>query len=434
MDDPVVLSSHLGLYTVNSTKLLLERVSSLVALMVLWLLVLASSRASAFSADLELALEARLFAHDGIADQENFGNSAAFRGEFVFATGESSQLVVTPFVRVDSEDEHRTHADVRELFWSVVGERWEFSLGAKQVFWGVTEFNHLVDIINQTDLVENIDAEDKLGQPMAHLAFNRDFGVVDLFLMSGFRERTFPGEDGRLRLPFEIDEGHARYESDDKRSHVDVAVRWSHQIGGLDVGLYHFNGTARAPSFALEARPGALPELVPVYATIDQTGLDAQYLAGNWAFKLESIRRSGDGETFHAVTGGVEYTVVGVFGSSVDLGLVAEYFHDERGEAAYDTLFEDDYAVGLRVGFNDADDSQALVGVIRDADSGETVISVEASRRIGENFSLSVEGRVFTGAEDLEETDPSSWIPDRDNRAAFLEKEDYVQLEFKWHF
>lgn len=386
------------------------------------------------TADVELGLEARVFAHDGLAGQGNAGESASFEAEWVVETSESSKVVFTPFARIDSEDGERSHVDVRELFWSTVGDTWEFSVGAKQVFWGVAEFNHLVDIINQTDLVENIDGEDKLGQPMLHLSLVRDWGVLDLFLMSGFRERTFPGEEGRLRPPFNIDEDAARYESDDKRANVDVALRWSHQIGGLDIGVYHFNGTTRSPELIPEPRAGSLPELVPEYAQIDQTGIDAQYLAGNWAFKLEGIRRSGQGETFHAITAGVEYTLVGLLGSDLDLGLVAEYFHDERGEEAFDTLFEDDYAVGLRFGFNDADDSQALVGVIRDADSGETVVSVEASRRIGEHVTLSLEGRFFSGAEDLAPDDPSTWIPDRDNRAAFLETEDHVQLELKWYF
>ena len=40
---------------------------------------------------------------------------------------------------------------------------WSLSIGLGKVFWGVTEFNHLVDVINQTDLVEGIDGEAKLG-------------------------------------------------------------------------------------------------------------------------------------------------------------------------------------------------------------------------------------------------------------------------------
>lgn len=389
--------------------------------------------ALAVEADFELSFESRLFAKAGVFGQDNQSQSLSAHGEFVFETGEHSQLVFAPFARVDSEDDERTHADVRELFWSALGERWEFSLGAKQVFWGVAEFNHLVDIINQTDLVENIDGEEKLGQPMAQLTLVRDWGTVDLFAMTGFRERTFPGRDGRLRLPFVVDTAAARYEAGSKQAHVDFAVRWSQQFDALDIGISHFSGTGRAPNLIPELRAGNRVELVPEYELIDQTGLDAQYQAGNWAFKLESIHRRGQGDPFLAATAGTEYTMVGVMGSQVDLGLVAEYFYDERNELAFDTLFEHDYALGLRLGFNDASDSQALIGVIRDKETAETVVSVEASRQLGDNFSIAVEGRIFTGSEELETEAPAAWFAEEE-RAAFLEKEDYLQVELKWLF
>ncbi len=397
----------------------------------------AAQQALAVEADFELSLESRLFAHEGLAGQDNQSHSLGARGEFVFETGEQSQVVFAPFVRVDSEDNKRTHADIREFFWSTLGERWEFSLGVKQVFWGVAEFNHLVDVINQTDLVENVDGEDKLGQPMAQLTLLRDFGTLDLFVMSGFRERTFPGRDGRFRLPAVVDTGAARYEADSKAAHVDFAARWSRQFDALDIGIYHFNGTGRAPDLVPEPRPldqdGSQVELVPVYVLIDQTGLDAQYQAGNWAFKLESIRRSGQGKHFVAATAGTEYTMVGVLGSQMDLGLVAEYFYDERDELAFDTLFEHDYAIGLRLGLNDASNTQALIGVIRDQETAETVVSVEASRQLGDHFAITVEGRVFAGSEGFETGSPAA-LPAEEERAAYLAKEDYLQVELKWFF
>ncbi|MDD7885073.1 hypothetical protein [Flavivirga sp. 57AJ16] len=38
----------------------------------------------------------------------------------------------------------------------------------------MTESNHLVDIINQTDAVETFDGEEKLGQPMVQLSWGTD--------------------------------------------------------------------------------------------------------------------------------------------------------------------------------------------------------------------------------------------------------------------
>ena len=54
----------------------------------------------------------------------------------------------------------------------------KFRVGVGKVFWGVTESQHLVDIINQTDLVENIDTEDKLGQPMLETTWLQNWGAT----------------------------------------------------------------------------------------------------------------------------------------------------------------------------------------------------------------------------------------------------------------
>ena len=93
-------------------------------------------------------------------------------------------------------DSERTHFDIRELFGLWVFERWELGVGIRKVFWGVTESQHLVDIINQTDLVDSIDGEEKLGQPMVNVSIPHEWGTVDLFILPYFRERTFPGRDG----------------------------------------------------------------------------------------------------------------------------------------------------------------------------------------------------------------------------------------------
>lgn len=401
------------------------------------LLVCVSWAAAVRAADLDaaIAVEMRHFPSQGLNGQDRGAFSGSAQVEMVLEKGDSSRLVVTPFVRVDSDDDKRSHADLRELFLSTLGDDWELSVGFKQEFWGVVEFAHLVDIINQTDLVENIDGEDKLGQPMIQLSLLRTWGTLDLFALTGFRERTFPGRNGRLALPFEIDTHGARYASSKRQRRIDLAVRWSHQIGGLDIGLSQFHGTGRSPDFLLEQRQGgALPVLVPEYPVIDQTGVDAQYLRGNWAFKLEALSRGGQGERFVATATGLEYTIVGVFGTTVDLGLVGEYFHDERGKEAFDTLFQDDVAVGLRFGFNDANDSQLLLGVVRDTTSRETVMSVEGSRRIGDHLTVSVEARTFGGSHHLVRDAPQSWLADRGHAGAFLQNEDYAQVELKWFF
>ncbi len=393
----------------------------------------ADSAAGRSELDWDIGLQGRTFQSDGYADQSRFVGSVSVQPDFYRSWGERHSLTFSPFARYDSEDSKRTHADVRELFYSYVGEAWDVHVGAQRVFWGVTEFHHLVDVINQTDLVENIDTEDKLGQPMVRLSTVRSWGVLDLFALTGFRERTFPGDDGRFRLPVPIADD-ATYASGAQELRLDGAIRWSHHLGPLEFGVHHFSGTSRDPLFEPRLTSGGTLELVPHYVTIDQTGVDAQAIAGDWVFKLEGISRSGFGPRYEAFNLGVERTLVGVMGTRTDLGLVVEYMHDERGAEAFNTLFESDVALGGRFQFNDFANTQALVGFILDTDRDDYVISLEASRELNAAWALSIEGRVFSGGDPLPADAGLEVLVNENLKSSWLQQDDYLQLELTRFF
>ena len=134
----------------------------------------------------------------------------------------------------------------------------------------------MVDIINQTDLVEDPDAEDKLGQPMLKLAFLRDWGTLTFFAMPRFRERTFPGRQGRLRSEPAVDTSQAVFASSLDVWHPDFAVRWAHTLGDWDMGLAHFSGTSREPRLLPGLDSKRRATLMPRYDLIHQTSLEAQ--------------------------------------------------------------------------------------------------------------------------------------------------------------
>ena len=142
-----------------------------------------------------IAVEERVFFHEAIhtgQHGERINSSVVLQPEYYHRWEDSDQsLTFVPFVRIDANDKERTHADIREFFWQKVSNDWELNIGVKRIFWGVAESHHLVDIINQTDLIENTDEEDKLGQPMVQLSLFRNWGTWDFFVMPYFRERTF---------------------------------------------------------------------------------------------------------------------------------------------------------------------------------------------------------------------------------------------------
>ena len=359
-----------------------------------------AGNAHAFEMTATLGAEMRAFAHGPwSAEQHGHNLSLSLEAELVHEwDGGRQVLAFVPFIRLDQGDGERSHADIRELTWVKAADAWELRLGIRKVFWGVAESNHLVDIINQTDLVENLDGEQKLGQPMANLALIGDWGTLDLFVLPYFRERTFPGASGRLRAPLPVATEDARYESDDEQRHIDYALRWSHSLGDYDIGLSHFVGTGREPTLTPGLDPNGDPALLPLYRQIRQTGIDLQATKGSWLWKFEAIRRSGQGDAFAAWVGGVEYTYFGVFDSAADLGVLAEYSRDERGARAT-TPFQDDVFVGFRLAMNDVQSSEVLAGVAVDRDTRSRFLNLEASRRLGENGKISLEARFFTHTE-----------------------------------
>jgi hypothetical protein len=368
-----------------------------------------------------VAAQGRLFFHDPLfPEQARNDASLAIQPEYYHEWENQSSFTATLFARIDSADSQRSHFDVRELNYLWLGESWELRVGVAKVFWGVTEFVHLVDIINQTDLVEDIDGETKLGQPMVNLTLLKDWGAIDLFVLPYFRERTFPGIHGRLRTDPVVDTDNPLYESDAEQRHVDFAVRYSHTVGNWDFGIYNFNGTGRVPTLLPGVDDSGQPALIPFYEQINQTGLDLQAVLGSWLLKLEAIYRTGQGDNFWAGIGGFEYTFVNVNQTGIDLGIIGEWAYDERGDQAT-TSFQNDAIFGLRLALNDAAGSAILVGISQDLEHSGNILSIEASRRIGSNWLLSIVSRAFI---DLPPNEP----------LFSMRNDDYVELNLAYYF
>lgn len=349
-------------------------------------------------------LQGRYFPQQAVdSEQSDQLVSLAFQPEYYQRWDSGNQsLLFVPFLRWDSKDSERTHGDLRELIWTYAGKGWEAQAGVGRVFWGVTEALHLVDVINQTDLVENPDGEQKLGQPLLKVSLERDWGILDLYALVGFRERTFPGENGRLRTHPHVNQDDAEYESDREDQHLDYALRWSHYIGDWDIGLSHFNGTSRDPLLTPRISQQGDISLIPYYQLMRQTSLDIQATKGDWLWKLEAIHRTIDSGSYNAATGGFEYTLVGIAESDIDIGLLAEYLYDDRRDEAT-TPFENDLFLGFRLAANDVDGSELLAGVIKDLDEEGWMFNLEASRRIGSHWKTSAQVRLWS---DIPEQDP----------------------------
>ena len=344
-----------------------------------------------------------------------FPRAGAFSGQGAHAIGfvvlpklyladaEGRSFTLSPFFRYDNADSRRTHADLREAYFLVFGEigngEWELRVGIDQVFWGVTESQHLVDIINQIDLVEHPNGETKLGQPMVNITYSSDWGIVEFFVLPYHRARTFPGSSGRLRLPLVVGDEQVEYESEGE--HLDFAGRYSQSFGAFDVGLSVFNGTSREPFLMPGANSSGAPVLVQHYDQIRQFGLDVQLTVGSWLFKVEAIQRAGARnlvgmeEDYVASVFGGEYTFYSAFGSAVDVSLLGEWNYDGRGRNATPSrspnTLENDFFFATRLAFNDVQSTEIVASILGDVERTTRALSVELDRRISDQLSLNIE-------------------------------------------
>jgi len=388
--------------------------------------LLALSASCAFAetqVSVKAAADYRIYLQDAMNPQQADKQFSLFVEPEIYHSWNDDLDSVTfkSFYRWDNQDDERSHGDIRELMWLHVGDDWELRTGIGSVYWGQTESAHLVDVINQTDGVEAVDGEDKLGQPMLNFTLLREWGAVDLFVLPGFRERTFSGEQGRLRGPILVDTDNPQYESSDKDNHVDFAVRWSHSIDVWELGVSYFKGTSREASFRPVVNQAGVT-LQPYYGQMSQVGVDLLAVIDSWIYKFEGIvRDTNDSDNYFAITTGFEYTSVGVFDSVWDIGWLMEYQFDERGKEAF-SPGQNDLMLGSRLVLNDVDGTEVLLGMVQDFDySSSRSAFVEASSRINDNWKWRVDARFFS-------------VSDPQDLTYSFRQDDYVEMSLEYYF
>ena len=389
----------------------------------------------------QVRFESRWFPNRGASpdQQQRSASGIAFEPKFYFENSKGWSFNLGPFFRFDNMDDERTHAELREAYFLMFGElednEWEVRLGIDHVFWGVGEFVNLVDIINQSDTLEDPLGKVKLGQTMAHFTLAGNWGIAELFYMPDHRLRLYPGVNGRLRSSLVVDNKLVTYEDSAGDNHSDYAFRYSNTIGPADIGISVFDGTSREPSLTptpTKSNKACIPKsssecmvLAPHYDQITQYGLDVGLAAGDALFKFEAIRRNGvstvnvkkkedgspqefergeDGllkrkkDDYSAYLLGAEYTFYGVFDSNRDVTIFGEWIYDDRGEKATHT-YQDELFIAARLAFNDVGGTEFTAAILKDLDYKSNTLSIEFKRRINDDWSLEIEGIKFLSSD-----------------------------------
>ena len=162
-----------------------------------------------------------------------------------------------------------------------------------------------------------------------------------------------------------------------------------------------FYGTARDPILIPVSSGTALQAYYPLMKSV---GFEAQHTGENLLFKWESLHGTQATRAFAAAVMGIEYSFYGIVDDLWDLGVIAEIQHDDRPQAAADQFL----VGGLRLILNDVDDTTLLLLVSADKEAVQSLVSLEASKRLNSWSSIELSSsRTATSAYGLLSDDDS---------------------------
>jgi hypothetical protein len=358
-----------------------------------------------------VGLEAYYYPEDGLPAQKHGNASVIGQLELRGRWGEEFAAKLTPFVRVDAIDSHRSLFDAREAELDFSSGRWRAELGMRTLSWSVTESVgvlplQVVDIINQRDMAGDPAGQEKLGEAMATVSYQGESTRLEAFALPWFRRRKFPDETGRenpFRGLINLTDAGIQYTSEKGSHEVGGALRAEFSADTANVALIQYRGYAPQPLIMPDFATGKAREL---YYLVDMSGLTVQAALGQWLLKTETAyfgthenpaRFSAVPAGYWSSVSGAEYTFVGAFGSS-DLGAFAEGMFDSRGRALNGTPFHEDLFAGLRWVANDQSDTQILGGVMYGLDQHAVVAQLQFQRRLGTHYQVDMRLRAYDAA------------------------------------
>ncbi|MBT6122654.1 MAG: hypothetical protein HOH48_04730 [Candidatus Puniceispirillum sp.] len=312
---------------------------------------------------------------DGTASQ---GRSVEVKID-AFHDFEDSRIVAELIVRADEKDSGRRITEARQAYIRTPLAGFDIFLGNRQEFWGKAESKNVVDVINQSDAAANDGKSGKLGAPSISAERYLDIGDLQLWYITGFREKTFNDSDAHPSSGLPV--GIAQYARKDGKDADDFAARLTSFVGDWDIAGSIFYGTARDPILSVASGGSALS---PYYALQKSVGLEAQYTGDATLLKWESLHGTQSSlqgsHDFAAAVAGIEYTYFGPFETVWDIGLIGEIQHDDRPQSAANQFG----VAGVRLVFNDVADSNILFLASADRKADQSFVSFEASRRIND--------------------------------------------------
>ncbi len=236
----------------------------------------------------------------------------------------------------DKDDSQRNYIKLNEAYIKYEADDYDLLIGKDIRFWGSLEIHNLTDIFNKKNILN--DPYDK----------DKKLGTVNLTYT-----KYFDNED-EISVILTDDKPYSKYISY-SGSRDDIA--------------------SRDFSYILSTSQDNDKFLTYHTAILDDT-----------IYKFEFAYTNVETSNNYYESGlGIEHTLYGVINKK-DLGLILEYYRSDNSTIS----FQDDMFIGIRLNFNDTDDSDIVTGVIKDLDTQQKGYSFEYNTRFQDNFKFKI--------------------------------------------
>jgi hypothetical protein len=176
--------------------------------------------------------------------------------------------------------------------------------GFNTEFWGVAESHNTVNILNQVNLKEGFDSDERLGVFMIKGTYNLNLGEFSYYYLPKPDRVDYPDNDIRWSyIPDGINILPAVYDNNaDKNSGIHI-LRYRGNIEAWEYALYLYHGLSRDAVL----KPTSTEFSVrPHYYIMTQYALEAQYTGDGLLLKLESFHQSHNDDRFISIIAGLE--------------------------------------------------------------------------------------------------------------------------------
>jgi hypothetical protein len=358
----------------------------------------------------EIGFESRWFEGDGIGRTADFNLGPYSRLELKTRRGPARALGRV-FARHGFFEPGRTVVVLEELWAGWRGGGWKFRAGAQLFNWTATEAFHPADILNSRNFDSNVESAEKIGEPSLRASRAIGPGVLEAFFFPVRMSPRLPGGASRLSLTGS-EVGDALWVSDTgalSRSDLEAqgGLRAAATTGSADWAVHLVRHRDRSqPVSAVDPR-NLRP--TPVYLPVTQFGGTYQQAFGPSLLKLEFAWRDFDNPAGSTRLGTISREDHGQIAAGLELGwdspsgwesaVVLEgqrLFGVDRATRAGLHLFQNDFLIGLRHAFNDAQSRELFASFLFDAERrAEYLWSFRYSQRVLDAWSVAAGARII---------------------------------------